>query len=164
MHSQKQQIVCKILRTNELWKRLELKNAVQKERRDSESSGILLSLVLKLKQFQLLSGRIGALWFRSVENINVAKLFVGDTDDTDIPELGKKRLHPFFMHFGIFHTGAVADVDGKLKHRKAVFYQVFPKCGIGFFLLLRFGGQVKQYQQPHNSVFAESFCNHSSSG
>ena len=45
---------------------------------------------LGLKQFQLLSGRVGLLRFAAIEKFDVAKLLVGDADDTDFAELGKE--------------------------------------------------------------------------
>ena len=108
--------------------------------KQTEFSFLLLG---KLKQLQLLSGRIGKLWLGAVIQFDVAKLFVGDADDADISELWQKRFHTFFVYFGVFHTGAMANVDGKLKHRKTVFDEVFPKQGVGFLVLFRFSRQIE---------------------
>lgn len=74
-----------------------------------------------LKQLQLLPWSISEFRLVPVKKFNIAELFVGDTHKTDIAILRQKRFDTLFMNLGILHTGAMTDIDGKLKHRESVF-------------------------------------------
>lgn len=76
-------------------------------------------------------------------------------------EFRQKRLHTLYMDRGVLATGTMADINGKLEHRKAVFLQTFPEIRVGPFVFLRFGRQVKQYQYPHNTIFADALYHRS---
>lgn len=57
-----------------------------------------------------------------------------------------KSLYTFDVYFGIFATGAMAQIDGKLKHSKPVVHQLLAEVGIGLFLLFCFGWQIKKHK------------------
>ena len=94
--------------------------------------------------------------------MKVAKLFVGDAQNANFAELGKKWFNPIYVDFGIGRTGAVTDVDGELEHGESIIYQGFPKTGGSFSVGLGFGGQIEKYQNPHDTIFTDA--THESSG
>lgn len=60
------------------------------------------------------------------------------------------------MGLGVLFRGAMADVDGVLKHRESVLYQMFAKSSGILALLFCLGRQVEKHHYPHNLIFAES--------
>ena len=51
----------------------------------------------------------------------------------------------------------MAQIDGELKHGETVAHDVLSESGVFFSFLLGFGWKVEQHEDPHNSVFVESF-------
>ena len=72
-------------------------------------------------------------------------------------ELWQKRTYAFHVDIGILHAGAMAQIDGKLKHSEAVLLQLLAEGGIRFPLLLGLGGKVEEHKNPHDAVFAKPF-------
>ena len=50
----------------------------------------------------------------------------------------------------------MAYIDGKLEHSEPILDKGFPEITIGFFLLLCFRWEIKEYKNPHNSVLTEA--------
>ena len=72
--------------------------------------------------------------------MKVAKLFVGDAQNANFAELGKKWFNPIYVDFGIGRTGAVTDVAGELEHGESIIYQGLPKTGGSFSVGFGFSG------------------------
>jgi len=118
--------------------------------------GIMTDLGRSSEQLKLLPRRV---WFDgllSVEEFDVAKLFVGDAKYADMTELRQERLYTADMHLGVFHAGAMAHVDRELKHGEAVLAQVVAKKGVVLLVFLCLGGQVEENKNPHYAIFTES--------
>ena len=95
---------------------------------------------LRSKQFKLYAGQGEGWGFLSEIQMKVAKLFVGDAQNANFAELGKKWFNPIYVDFGIGRTGAVTDVDGELEHGESIIYQGLPKTGGSFSVGFGFSG------------------------
>ncbi len=60
------------------------------------------------------------------------------------------------MYLGILTTGAVAHINGKLKHGESVAHEFFAEVGVCLSLFLGIGRQVEKNKYPHDTVFAET--------
>ena len=108
------------------------------------------------KQLQLLAWRVDRFRLAIAENLHVAKLLVGDAQNTDVAKLGHERLYPLDMHFGILIAWAMSQINRKLEHREAVGHDALAEVGVGLALLLRLRRQIEKHKHPHNPVFTES--------
>ena len=111
-----------------------------------------------LKQFQLLPWCVSSLGCCILENFDFSKLFVGYASDANISKSRKKRFHSLDMGYCILMASAMSDINGELKHSKAIIQQFFTKDRIAFLFLLCFGWQIKKDKHPHNSILIESIC------
>ena len=102
------------------------------------------------KQLQLLAGRVHRLRLAVAENLHFAKLFIGDTHDSNVAILGHERLHPLDVDFGILAAWAMPQINGKLEHRESVGHDAFAEIGISLTFLLCFRRQIEKHQHPHN--------------
>lgn len=86
--------------------------------------------------------RYRGLWFFffSIKNLHHSKLLVGYAQYAHVPAWRQAFLNSLYMYFGIFHTGAVAQVGAELKHGEPVFQHFFSELRIVFTVLLGFGG------------------------
>ena len=91
-----------------------------------------------LEQFKLLTWSIYINNLLSVKQLNISKLFIRNTHDSDLPILWKKRFNSFYMHCCILTTSTMTDINGELKHRKAITLQILPKICIRLLVLLCF--------------------------
>ena len=98
-----------------------------------------------LKQLQLLARCIGLLGLGAKEQLNIAKLLVCDAYNAYLPEFGQDGFHSLAMNLCILHAGAMAHVDGKLKHGETVLNETFAKFGVFLDILLRFCREVEQH-------------------
>ncbi len=98
-----------------------------------------------LKQLELLTWCIRCLGLASKIQFNVGELFVSNAYDTHFTKLRQYGLHTFTMNFGIFHTGTMADVDGKLEHGESILNETLPEFSIFLDIFLRLCREVEQY-------------------
>lgn len=91
----------------------------------------------------------------AADDVNhVGKLAVGHFDDGNHP-FGRHEVADAIDVDGTrFMAGAVANIDGKLKHAEAILQQVFAKAGGGFPLGFGLDGEVEHDVEPHEGVFA----------
>lgn len=73
-----------------------------------------------------------------------------------MPFFGYYGLYSFLVYFGILSTWTVSHIYRKLKHGKAIANQLFSEVGCGFALLFCFRWQIKEYQDPHYFILAET--------
>lgn len=108
------------------------------------------------KQLQLLARRIHRLRFAIAKNLHIAKLFVRDTQNTDVAIFRHKRFNPFDMHFSVLIAWTMSQINGKLEHCETISHDALAKSGVGLTLFLRLCRQIKKHQHPHNPVFTET--------
>ena len=108
------------------------------------------------KQLQLLARCVNRFRLAVTENLHVAKLFVGDTQNADVAKLGHERLHPLDMHFGVLIAWAMSQINRKLEHGESIGQDALTKSGVCLALLFRLRRQVEKHKHPHNSIFAKS--------
>ena len=113
-------------------------------------------LFLFSEKFELLPRSIGGYNFSGREYLHHTKLFVGNAQYAHLALWWEKHFYPFYMHLGIFTAGAVAHINGELKHGEAVAQKFLAEVGVGFPLFLGIGRQVKKHKYPHDTVFAET--------
>ena len=110
----------------------------------------------KLEEFQLnIDGTI-LLGFLAIEHLHIAKLFVRDSENAHLAIFRHNAADAPNVHLHILTAGTMANVDAKLKHGKAIAYQVLAKIMIDFSIPLGLGGQVEENENPHHSVFAKA--------
>lgn len=109
-----------------------------------------------LEQLQLLRSFSPFNLFLARKNFHLPELLVGDADYSNLPGGRQGGFGPFDVHFGILAGGAMTQIDGELKHRKAVGQELLTKIRVLLPLLFCFGRQVKKYKYPHNSIFRET--------
>ena len=107
---------------NDIAKKLEKEKRLRYRQSPALSGGIFFAICALLEQFQLLSWRIGALRFPTIEQLYFAKLLVRDTKNSYLTMFWKHCLYPTNVYLGIFYTGAMAYVYGELKHSKTILY------------------------------------------
>jgi len=111
----------------------------------------LMSKELKLLRCIGMIGRFGP-----IEDFHAAKLLVSYRKDTDMPFF---REHPFYppdMDIGVFTTGTMPYVYGKLEHGKTVAHNLLPEpCG-NFPVLFPDYGQIKENEDPQNTIFIKT--------
>lgn len=112
--------------------------------------------MVDLKEFELYAWRSGWFLLPPMEQLDVPELLVGDGEQADFAKLGDKRTNPLKMDIGILGTGAMTDVDGKLKHDETIANQSLTEFGIPFAVFLGFGGEVEEHKNPHNAILADS--------
>ena len=98
-----------------------------------------------LKQFQLLPWRIGLLGFSAEKQLNVSKLFVSDAQNSNLTKFGQDGFHSFSVNLCILHTGAMTNINGKLKHGEPVLNESFAEFGVFLDVLLGLCREVEQY-------------------
>ena len=64
-----------------------------------------------LEEFQLLIMSRRVFLFLSTKNLDITKLFVGDTKNTDITFWRHFLLYPFHVYLRIFHTGTMTKIN-----------------------------------------------------
>ena len=98
-----------------------------------------------LEQLQLLWLRSRFLYFRTMIDVYVGKLFVSNTHHSHAATFGHEMLYALHVNVGIGHTSAVAHIDGKLKHGEAIHLQLSAEKLIGFLILTRLRREIKKY-------------------
>ena len=56
-----------------------------------------------------------------IKHLDFSKLFICQTNYSNLTKFREERLNPLNMYFSILATGTMANIYGKLEHRKAVF-------------------------------------------
>lgn len=97
-----------------------------------------------LKQFQLLWGVWQFFFVFSVIQFHHSELFIRYSHDADMPPWRKDFFYALNMYVGIFAAAAMAQVNGKLEHSKAIIHNILTKFGIYLPVLFGFGRQVKK--------------------
>ena len=92
-----------------------------------------------LKQFQLLSWRIGLLRLLSVVYFYFSKLLVRYSKNTNLTKFWKERFHTFHMNLHVFLTSTMAYVYRELGHRKAITLKIFTEVSMGLLVLFGLG-------------------------
>jgi hypothetical protein len=64
------------------------------------------------------------------EQLDVAKLFISDTHNANLPKFGQDGFHSFAMNLCILHAGTMAYIDGKLKHGEPVLNETLAEFGL----------------------------------
>ena len=95
-------------------------------------------------------------FFFAIKEQHISKLLVRDSENTHLAILGYNAANAPNVHLHILAAGTMANVDAKLKHRKAIATQVLAKVVIGLAVTLGLGGQVEENENPHHSVFAKA--------
>ena len=91
---------------------------------------------LFLKKFQLLPCGVWLLRLGSIKKFDVAKLLVGDAHNANLAKLGQDGFHALAMYLGVFHTSAMAYVDGELEHGEAILNETLSELGVLLDVLL----------------------------
>ena len=110
----------------------------------------------KLEEFQLNIDRAVLLGFLAIEHLHISKLLVRDSENAHLTIFRYNAANAPNVHLHILAAGTMANVDAKLKHRKAIANQILAKIVIDFSIPLGLGGQVEENENPHNSVFAKA--------
>ena len=108
---------------------------------------VLISEHLKLLYY----GRV-QIDFPFGKKLHHTKLLICNSQYAHLASRGQVVVYPFDMDIGIFATGAMAQVDAKLEHSKAIAYQVVPKLGVLFSVGRGLCREIKKYKYPHNSI------------
>lgn len=95
--------------------------------------------------------------FFSIENLYFAELFVGDAKDADGSFWRHHTLNSSYVNLCIFDRSAVPHINGKLKTTKPISEQILAKLRVPLPFNFRFCRQVKETQDPHNSILAKPF-------
>lgn len=106
-----------------------------------------------LEKFKLLRGGLGSSFFLAIKYFHHPELFVGYGHYAHMPFLGKYAFHSFYMYIGVFAAGAVANIDGKLEHGKAIGHYFLAESGSSFVIFFTYHRQIEKNKYPHNSVF-----------
>ena len=113
-----------------------------------------------LEEFELLAWGIGLYGLAGIENLHVGKLFIGDAEHAYMATFWQDGPYTPHVHLGVLHTGAVAQIDGELKHGEAILHDLLTECGSRLALALGLGRKVEKHHYPHDAVFAEPFTCH----
>ena len=98
----------------------------------------------------------------SIEQFHAAKLLIGNVHYSYLSLFRQHTLNSGNMYLRILIRGAMAQIDGKLKHSETVSYQAFSEIGRGLAFLFSVRWQVEKNEHPHNTVFFVS--THQNSG
>ena len=111
---------------------------------------------LFLEKFELLSRGVGRNRFAGGKYFHHTELFIGDTKNPYVAQRRQKHFYSFYVYLGIFATGAVAHINGKLKLGESVAHKLFAEVGVCFSLFLGIGRQVEKNKYPHDTIFTET--------
>ncbi len=109
-----------------------------------------------LKQFQLLSRGVGLDLFLADIQLDLRKLFVGDSKASNLSVFWQAGLYTFKVYVGILTAGAMTHIYRELEHRESVADKLLAEVGSSLALFLGVGRQVEEHKKPHDAVFAET--------
>ena len=93
-----------------------------------------------------------------IEEFDVCKLFVRYSQNTNMSILRDGCLNATDVYAHVLSAGAMPDVDGELEHGEAIAHDVFTEFGRSLTFLLGICGEVKENEDPHDSVLTETRC------
>ena len=109
-----------------------------------------------LEKFELLARSRWCFLFLAIEKLDVAKLLVRNSQDANIPIFWQCCFDALDMDIHVLAAGTMTDIDRELKHRKAITLQILSELGSSLAFFLGVCRQVKENENPHNSILAYS--------